>query len=212
METTLEVRWFGPARPPDALAIRFDELDAPEPERRMDAYLRLPGTDDLGVKLRAGGDAFELKLRQHDFGETKFAGGVVGHLERWQKWSFPVTDPACRASGLGLPGESLIEVEKNRRLVTYRLSADGSVSLVEERAGDGCSVELTRLVVRRWDWWSLGFEAFGSQDRLADALTATADAFFARAAGLFGALDGARSCAYPAWFHAVAASRSRKLE
>lgn len=202
METTVEARWFGPGRPPDALTRRFDELGAPGPDRRMDAYLSLAGTDDLGVKLRAGGDAFELKLRQHDVGEARFAGGAVGQLERWQKWSFPVADAACRASGLGLPG-SWIEVEKNRRLVTYGLAADGTVSRVEARQGDGCSLELTSLVVNGSVWWSLGFEAFGSQERLRHALTATADAFFA-GGGVGPALNGARSCAYPAWLQAAA--------
>jgi hypothetical protein len=204
METTLEVRWFDPGRPPDVLTRRFDGLGAPGPQSRTDTYVAAPGTDDLGIKLRQGGEAFEVKLRQQDFGETKLATGVAGNLERWQKWSYAVADPDCRASSLGLPGESLIEVEKNRRMIIYRLSPDGSVSLAEERAGDGCSVELTRLVVRRREWWSLGFEAFGAQDRLADALTASADAFFA-GGSVAGALDGARSCAYPAWLHAAAA-------
>jgi hypothetical protein len=202
METTLEARWFAPGRPPDALTRQFDDLGAPGPQSRTDTYVFLSGTDDLGVKLREGGEAFELKLRQHDFGETKLTGGVAGHLERWQKWSFPVTDAACRAAGLGLPGEPLIEVEKNRRLVTYRLAADGTVSLVEARQGEGCSVEITSLVVSGSEWWSLGFEAFGAQDRLADALTATADAFLTRA-DVAGTLDGVRSCAYPAWLHAA---------
>jgi hypothetical protein len=202
VETTLEVRWFAPGRPPEALAARFDELGAPGPEGRTDAYLHLPGTDDIGIKLRDGGEAFELKRRERDFGETKFAG-AAGNLERWQKWSFPIADAACRSRALGLPGESLIEVEKNRRLATYRMAPDGSVSLIEERAGDGCSVELTLLVVGRREWWSLGFEAFGSQEHLADALTASADAFFAQGS-VAGALDGARSCAYPAWLRAAA--------
>ena len=203
METTLEVRWFDLGRPPDVLTRRFDDLGAPGPQSRTDTYLAAPGTDDLGIKLRERGDAFEVKLRQHDFGEAKLAAGAAGNLERWQKWSYPVAGTDCRASRLGLPGESLIEVEKNRRMVTYRLSPDGSVTLVDERTGDGCSVELTRLVVRLREWWSLGFEAFGSQDRLADTLTAAAAAFFG-GAECSGVLAGARSCAYPAWLHTTA--------
>lgn len=208
METTLEVRWFAPGRPRDALTRRFDDLGAPGPQSRTDTYLAISGTDDLGVKLREGGQAFELKLRQHDFGAAKLTAGAAGNLERWQKWSFPVTDAASRASRLGLPGESLVEVEKNRRLLTYRLAPDGSASPVEERAGDGCSVELTRLMVRGREWWSLGFEAFGSQDRLADALTAATGAFLA-AGAVAAALDGARSCAYPAWLGTVTAEGGR---
>lgn len=206
METTLEVRWIAPGRPPDALTRRFGDLGAPGPQGRTDMYLCVSGTDDLGVKLREGGKAFELKLRQHDFGDTKFAVGVAGNLERWQKWSFPVTDAACQAAGLGLPGGSWVKVEKNRRLVTYRLAGDGTVAMVDEREGDGCSVEVTSLVVNGSEWWSLGFEAFGSTDRLADALTATTEAFFA-GAELSGALAGTPSCAYPAWLHTAGAGR-----
>jgi hypothetical protein len=199
METTLEVRWFGPGRPPDDIARRFDALGAPAPEGRVDTYLPLPGTDDLGVKLRDGGTALELKLRQHDFGDTKVAGGVVGNLERWQKWSFPVEDATCRAAALGLPTGAQVEVEKRRRLVTFLLAPDGSARPADEREGDGCSVEITSLVVKDSEWWSLGFEAFGSQDRLADALTASAEAFFTGAPDVSPVLTGVLSCGYPAW-------------
>lgn len=208
METTLEVRWFGPGRPPDELVARFDDLAAPGPARRTDAYLLLPGTDDLGVKLREGGVAFELKLRQHDFGEAKFAGGPAGNLERWQKWSFPVADAACRMASLGLPAGSLVDVEKRRRLVTYRLAPDGFVTQVDERAGDGCSVEITSLLVNASAWWSLGFEAFGAQDRLADALMGAAGVFFAGEPAVAPVLAPAVSCAYPAWLLTVTAGAS----
>jgi hypothetical protein len=197
METTLEVRWFGPDHVPDLLSCRFDDLGAPGPRIRTDTYLLLPGTDDLGVKLREGGEAFELKLRQHDFGDAKFVD-VAGNLERWQKWSFSVGDPACREVAMGLPSGSLVDVEKGRRLLTYRLAPDGSVGPVDDRAGDGCSVEITTLTVPGSKWWTFGFEAFGAGERLADALTATADAFFAGAEAA-SVLAHAPSCGYPAW-------------
>ncbi len=204
METTLEVRWFAPGRPPDGLTGRFDDLGAPGPQSRTDTYLLLPGTDHLGVKLREGGEAFELKLRQRNLGAMKLAA-ASGNLERWQKWSLPVADAACRAAALGLPAGSLVDVEKHRRLVTYRLSPDGSVALGGERAGDGCSVEITSLLVKGSEWWSFGFEAFGAEDRLADALAASAEAFFAEATAISDVLTGAASCGYPAWLPMVTA-------
>ncbi len=204
METTLEVRWFGPGRPPEGITHRFEALGAPAPERRVDTYLQLAGTDDLGVKLRGGAAALEFKLRQHDFGDTKVAGAVAGNLERWQKWSFPVEDATCRTAALGLPAASLVEVDKRRRLVTYRLAPNGSAVPGGGREGDGCSVEITSLTAQSTEWWSLGFEAFGSQDRLADALTATAEAFFAGGAKVSELLTGALSCGYPAWLSEIA--------
>jgi hypothetical protein len=203
METTLEVRWFGPGRSPDEVDHRFDALGAPGPEARTDTYVLLDGTDDLGVKLREAGKALEFKLRQHDFGDSKVAT-VSGNLERWQKWSFPVEDATCRSAALGLPSGSLVEVEKRRRLVIYRLAPDGSAVKAEQRSGDGTSVEITSLAAKGSEWWSLGFEAFGSQDRLADALTASAEAFFADASGLSDLLAGALSCGYPEWLQEIA--------
>ncbi|MGH9042209.1 MAG: hypothetical protein ACRDZ3_18475 [Acidimicrobiia bacterium] len=198
METTLEVRWFGPGSPPDAVTGRFDALGASGPQKRTDAYLVLPGNDTLGVKLREGGTAFELKLRQGDDHPAAFPSGPAGRVERWQKWSFPVGDDACRAARLGLPGESLVDVAKSRRLVAYRLGADGTAALARDRAGDGCSVEVTTLDVAGGHWWSVGFEAFGAEQRLADALAAAVAAFFADA-GSAEELAGAPSGGYPAW-------------
>ncbi len=203
METTLEVRWFGQGRPPEELSDRFDELGAPGPDDRTDTYLVLPGTDDLGMKLRDGGKALECKLRQHDGGESR-VGAVTGNLERWQKWSFPVEDDSCRAAALGLPSGSLVEVGKRRRLVTYQLALDGSAVPAGDRGGDGCSVEITALAAGGAEWWSLGFEAFGSNDRLADALTASAEAFFAAGPKVSAPLTGALSCGYPAWLRRIA--------
>ncbi len=205
MEATLEVRWFGPGPSPGGLAAWFDDLGAPGPQRRTDTYLLLPGTDDLGVKLREGGEAFEIKLRQQDLGDAKLAG-VSGRLERWEKWSFPVRDDVCREAALGLPPASLVDVEKDRRMMSYRLAGDGSAIRAHEGEGDGCSVELTALTVQGSDWWSVGFEAFGSEARLHDALRATEEAVFALATAGSAVLAAALSCGYPAWLHTVASS------
>ena len=196
METTLEVRWFGPGSPPDAVTIRFDDLGAPGPQGRTDTYLPLSGNEDLGVKLRDGSRALEFKLRRREFSDAKLTA-AGGHIERWQKWSLPIDDEACRAAGLGLPGESRVEVDKSHRLLTYRLAADGSAALAAERPGDGCSVEVTRLRVRGEPWWSVGCEAFGAEHRLTDALAAATAAFFTE--DVAGALTGTLSCGYPAW-------------
>ncbi|MGH9003882.1 MAG: hypothetical protein ACRDYV_12210, partial [Acidimicrobiia bacterium] len=101
METTLEIRWFGPDQAPDTLIRRFDDLGATDPAERTDTYVPLIGNDSAGVKLRDGGTAFEIKLRQADLGRAESPYMPAGNLERWQKWSFPVVDPACRVAGLG---------------------------------------------------------------------------------------------------------------
>lgn len=198
MYTTVEVRWFAPGSPPEELERRFDALGAPGGETRRDTYLDLPGAPELGVKLR-GGERLEVKLRECEFGETRLAGGPAARLERWKKWSFPVGPSGCLPAGLGLPEGSWLDVDKSRRMVTYRLTGDGDVLPAEEWPDEGCSLELTSLVVGGQQWWTVAFEAFG--DRLVDALLAAAEEFF-RVPEPAEALAGARSCAYPAWLQA----------
>ena len=205
METTLEIRWFAPGPAPGALAGWFDDLGAPAPSHRTDTYLLLAGADDLGLKLREGGEAFELKRRRDDGGDAGLDISAEGTPELWQKWSFPVDDASCRAAALGLPASSLVDVEKERRLLTYRLASDGAIALVKDREGEGCSVELTTLMVKGSDWWTFGFEAFGDEARLTDALTATASAFFAGTT-VAKILALAPSCGYPAWLATVTAA------
>lgn len=196
MYATVEARWFAPGRPPEVLERRFDDLGAPGPEARTDAYLHLPGAPELGVKLRADGQRMEFKLREAEFGETRLAGGPAARLERWKKWSFPVTAGHRSVPGLGLPAGSWLEVGKDRRLVTYRLTRDGAVLPAAEWPDEGCSLELTALESGGRKWWSVAFEAFG--DRPVDALLATTEEFF-RVPGAGEALEGTLSCAYPAW-------------
>lgn len=197
MDRTVEVRWFSEGRPSSSLVEWFDGLHANE-ERRTDIYLRLLETDALGVKLRDGGDKLELKLRDRDFGRRGFANGISGTVGRWQRWSFPSRPIA----GLGLPSEHWLEVTKVRRLVTYGLASNGTVSLVDHPVADGCHAEVTGLLVGGKDWWTVGFEAFGSAENLLGGLATAVDAFFGQKA-FVDELESASSYAYPAWLRTL---------
>lgn len=184
MDRTAEVRWFAPGPPPALLGRRMDDLGAKGPERRTDEYLCLPETEALGVKLRDRGAALELKLREQALGETEFPGGAVGSPELWQKWSFPVVDEEAR-TGLGLPTQAWLAVDKVRRLADY----------------PDCSAELTELQAAGEEWWTLGFEAFGN-DQLVKALTGAVADFLSESA-LVEEVRRARSWAYPAWLRTL---------
>jgi hypothetical protein len=175
MDRTAEVRWFAPGRPPAPLDGRMDELGATGPEGRTDVYLCLPETEALGVKLRDGGAALEVKLRERALGKMEFSGGVAGSPELWQKWSFP----RGTSTDLGLPAGAWLEVDKARKLADL-----------------ACQVELTELRAAGEEWWTLGFEASGA--RPDEDLTEAVAAFFSRR-DLMADLKEARSCAYPAW-------------
>jgi hypothetical protein len=184
MDRTAEVRWFASGRSPSGLKRRMDDLGAKGPERRRDDYLILPETEALGVKLRDGGVAFELKLRDQDLGEAELPGGVIGRVELWRKWSFPPIDEEATSNGLGLPARAWLVVDKARTLIDYPY----------------CQVELAELRAAGEEWWTLSFEASGGQP--VEALTAAVAEFFGGST-LAEDIRGACSCAYPAWLQSL---------
>src|SRR5258708_7313233 len=117
MEQTAELRWFfrGPA--PAAVVAWFEAATDP-PQGRSDAYLVLPGTDVLGVKIRGGTIRFEIKLRPRPPSPLALPGGVSGQLEEWQRWSFARPGISRFFPRLGLPKERWLEGVKRRRLAT----------------------------------------------------------------------------------------------
>jgi hypothetical protein len=62
--------------------------------------------------------------------------------------------------------------------------------------------ELTELRAAGEEWWTLGFEAFGNEAELVQALTGAVADFFSESA-LADDLQAARSCAYPAWLRTL---------
>ena len=201
MERTAEVRWFLEGTPPGTLVDWFADLGA-QPRERADRYLCLLETDALGVKLRGGADSLELKLRKQDHGEREFLDGVAGRVEEWQKWSFGVTGNGPSAQGLGLSFDVWLEVTKVRRLATYG-PPGWKPAPAEQRRGDGCGIELTDLRVRGRDWFTLGFEAFGSEDAILESLGLAAGAFFGEVELPHG-LGAEASCGYPGWLRRAA--------
>jgi hypothetical protein len=205
---TAEVRWFSRGRPPDALFGWFENLRG-RPEERTDIYLGLDRIDGLGVKTRDQADSLELKLRELDLGRRDFPGGVAGRLEQWLKWSFPIDKGVGSAVELSLEPEFWLEVAKRRWMATYELRPDGLVSVVDHPVDDGCSVELTELGAGGEEWWTLGFEAFGSDESLFGSLTAAADTFFSQVAPGHE-LEAESSQGYPAWLQRLRSRGGRQ--
>jgi hypothetical protein len=189
---TAEVRWFLAGEPPAPWAGWFDTMPGTEPQERTDLYLPLD-TSALGVKLRDSGNCLELKLREQDHGRRPFPGGAEGAVEGWQKWSLP-------QRRWGTPRRRLpwLPVTKVRRMITYELTLAGIATPTGGNPENGCNVELARLRAAGQDWSTVGFEAFGSDERRLEALLATGNAVFAQLAEGNG-LEGAVSCAYPEW-------------
>ena len=106
------------------------------------------------------------------------AGRARGHLESWQKWSFPF---GPLSPGSGDPA-GWRPVRKRRRISRFSL-ASGPIVARGPGLGQqpGCEVELTEVRTRSQDWWTLGFEATGPADLLRSELEATAALVFAQA-------------------------------
>jgi hypothetical protein len=182
---SLEVRWIFPGQLEAAVAGWFGRFPAAT-ESREDIYLLDPPLPGLSVKIR-GGEALEVKVYRGSPGILEVAGRARGHLQSWQKWSFPFSPPR---PGSGDPA-GWRTVRKRRRISRF---SGASGHIVASAPGPGgeprCEVELTEIRTRGQDWWTLGFEATGPAGLLRSALEATTALVFTRA--LPGGVNPAR--------------------
>ena len=171
---TLEVRWILPGQLEASMAEWFDRFPAVA-EFQEDAYLLDPRLAGLSVKIRSG-RTFEVKTYRSSPGILDSAGRARGHLESWQKWSFPVA--SLSTAGEGAAGWTLV---RKKRRITQFLAAGGPIRAVLPGGGEepGCAVELTEVRLRDEPWWTLGFEAAGPASVLQSHLEAAAALVFA---------------------------------
>jgi hypothetical protein len=171
---SLEVRWIFPGQLETAVIGWFERFPA-RMESREDSYLLDPQLHGLSVKVRAG-SSLDVKVYRGNQGILEVAGRARGHVESWQKWSFPCGQ-LSQASGDPV-GWRL--VSKTRRIsrvsLTGRHIRAGVPGLGE---GPRCEVELTEVHVSGEVWWTLGFEATGPDSLLRSELEATAALVFA---------------------------------
>ena len=170
---SLEVRWIFPGRLEAEVAGWFSRFPAAA-ESQQDSYLLDPHLRGLSVKIR-GDRAFEVKMYRGSPGTLDVAGRGHGHIQSWQKWSFPFAPLSeIRADPAGW-----ILVSKKRR-VSGLLLAGGRVRAVLPGLGEepGCAVELTEVRLRGEAWWTLAFEATGPAGLLHRQLEATAALVF----------------------------------
>lgn len=195
MVPSVETRWFiRGGVPKEALNwIQRWELGPHEPEKREDHYLSFPGIASIGVKLRDG--RFEVKRRDLDLGLAALGSRVTGRLAFWRKWSFKIVDDGSDKS----PDSHWITIEKTRFSRKYSDENSGLVPVDPKSfPARGCTVELAVLRVQGAEWWSVGFEAFGSEDNeLRNTLVLVAEKCFNR--GTHPTLDGRDSFDYPEW-------------
>jgi hypothetical protein len=173
---SLEVRWIFPGRLEAAVATWFGRYPAAK-ESQDDAYLLDPHLRGLSVKIRGGG-ALEVKIYRGSQGTLDVEGRAHGHIESWQKWSFPFV-PLGESSS-GPTGWRLV---RKRRRISWFMVVGGRAQAGLPRLGEepGCAVELTEVYMEGEAWWTLGFEATGPESLLRGELEDTAALVFAQA-------------------------------
>jgi hypothetical protein len=200
---SLEVRWIFPGPLETAVAGWFGRFPAGV-QARKDTYLLDPQLRGLSVKIR-GDRALDVKAYRGSPGILEVAGRARGRMESWQKWSFPFTPPS-RDSG---DPAGWRPVRKKRRISRFSLASGRIVTRAPGLGREpGCAVELTEIRTRGRDWWSLGFEAIGSDHLLRSQLEATAALIFAQPlpGGMEPGPDESRS--YAQWLDQQLRARS----
>jgi hypothetical protein len=177
-----EMRWFLPGDVPMAVEDWFNGISPRvlEQEVRTDHYLNIPGSELMSIKIREGNLEFKQRSRGNVLSWKK--ADVSGHIDFWQKWSFPVRDHDVMVSGIENYRECWTEVVKQRSLILFQASAEGQIARAHEGflPANGCGLELTRIEMpgRHEKWWTLGFEAFGKEEGLSDMLVVVAELVF----------------------------------
>jgi hypothetical protein len=219
MFLSMEVRWFAKAEGtggiPPGVQAWFSGVWPGMPlgdgligtDGREDIYLSLPGLVDTGIKLRAG-ERVEIKRRLLDLGIREWTDGITGRVEQWAKWSFGLAggnDPGSPITPADMsltPGQWIV-VHKLRQLRKWQVRPGDQVEPVSASAwpAEGCQLEITRLEHAGGAWWSLGFESFGSPERLEDSLETVMQRILACPG--FPRLGAEKSYGYPEWLGVV---------
>ncbi|MEG4076171.1 hypothetical protein QUA30_24330 [Microcoleus sp. Pol14C2] len=199
MRASLEMRWFYSGALPKSINQWFGSESLggylSPPEEREDIYLLVPSCDYLGVKLR--GKTLEVKWRQGELGTMQFGNRWEGKAEKWLKW-------VCADTIAPIPADIVatgkwVAVKKKRAQRLYQVSTPGSLMSVPVEAPipQGCTVELTQLNINGSAWWTLGFEAFGSESCLTESLQTVAS--WTSKSYQAQKLKAEDSSAYPIW-------------
>ncbi len=142
-------------------------------EWRVDCYLCLPTTRDVGIKLRQG--RLEIKGCHARVGVRRLAADVEGEVSCWTKWAIGGSGWSNDLERKTCPaGLATLRIAKQRMQRSVRLTDRGFSEVTPgQEAGAGLQMELTRLQVagageellragvpRKDTHWTLGFEAF----------------------------------------------------
>ncbi len=191
---TTELRWFFAERLPGDIALWFMDSGATGLfEERRDTYL-MESRVDRGIKQRFG-HTLELKERQSAPEEFTLAGGLVGSLEVWRRWS-PAHDV------FSIPPQPTW-VHTHKSVVKRRFTTGGDeiqlTGATRPMTGAGCDVEIVGLTAQGREYWSFAFAAFGPADGHRDSISESWRALCAEGSCPRPGRLFSPSCGYPEW-------------
>lgn len=199
MLLSAEVRWFWQGH--EASLHEWFTHTTPTPgggETRVDTYLLDSTQTELGIKVRGSKPGLEIKALVSQRGLLTL-GSLRAVAQIWTK---------VPSTALDLKGRPLVSTSKVRWIRKYDtcgstirqvpLGKDEQPLSGEKLPDDGCNVELTTVWLNdpTQVWTTLGFEAFGTLERIDASLTAAL-----RHLGMqpFASVGPARDLSYPAW-------------
>lgn len=195
--TSAEIRWFIQGKIPPFIFDWFIGLNdnyINQPER-VDYYLDLKSDDSLGIKLREG--RVEIKQQIQNIGNLSPGKNVVGIAEKWRKWSLQL-DEANQVLSNNLPDNEWLAITKNRIIVNYGIEEDKIVTQEEQLTyKNGCITEITSIKFKNENWWSLGLESYGEENRLLDNLILISHLLLSDKSNVIFTME--ESLSYPAW-------------
>ena len=195
--TSAEIRWFLKGKIPLEVFDWFIGLNENyvNQAERTDYYLNPISDDSLGIKLREG--RVEVKQRLNHIGNITPGENVAGIAEKWQKWSFELKEANHIFSDSFIQNKWL-PVNKTRILVNYGITEDNIVAQKEEVSyKNGCLTELTSVLINKKEWWTLGLEAYGEENRLLDNLVLISHLILNDKVNIRFSLND--SLSYPGW-------------
>ena len=181
-----ETRWFLPDDKMLPVTAWFESLpgsgrlEGSQSFPRQDYYLKMPGVEDIGIKIREpkkDGDSgkikslFELKRLISEKEPLKFANNNNGYSGKWQKLSYELSggssDLILINPELLSSDNNWIRVDKDRILIKYdsanQLIVEGSTNIRE-----GCGIELVKIKIDNSVHYSFGLEAFSESGKKLD--------------------------------------------
>jgi len=154
-----EMRWFFRGKIPDIIHEWKHAVGQFRDEpQRIDTYLLLSGSNQIGLKLREGNLEFKYFVSSDQ--STLQLGNLTGRLSYWEKLSMKLENSSL--SSVDYP--DIIEVAKERFLKFFRWDPLENKLKTGNTENIGAQLEVSKLIILGESFWTFGIEAQTGND------------------------------------------------